>query len=268
MGCLAGRRKQEIPISILDREEEMLLNADLQDFTKEELLCPKCGKVLEILNVHTDNGYIDLKCKSHGKISMKIKKYKEELDKSVFKPKCSICQNSQKDKEIYYCYECKQDLCETCKNDFSNEEVEQLKHNATHTCIEAKEKFNRCLKHYNEEITEYCVDCEENICEKERSSRHEDHNIIKIKDYLEEAKEYCKIIAAKNKYLEQLKIFNEKIIENYANYQNNYFHVKNVINVGESLEEQFKRNSDEIECFIEELKGKKKADEKKNILLE
>ena len=261
MGCLAGRRKPEIPISIFDMEEERLLNADLNDFPKEELLCPKCGKVVEILNVHTDNGYIDLKCKSHGKISMKIKKYKEELDKSVFKPKCSICQNSQNNIEIYYCYQCSRDLCKNCKDDFGNQELEILKHNDTHNCIEAKEKFNRCLKHYDEEITEYCVDCEENICKEERSSRHEDHNIIKIKDYLEEAKEYCKIIAVKNKYLEQLKIFNEKILENYANYQNNYFHLKNVINVGESLEEQFKRNSDAIECFLEELKGKKKPDE-------
>ena len=257
MGSLPKSKGSEKPI--FNDEDEKILKADLRDLPKEELLCPKCGKVPEILNIHTDNGYIELKCKSDGKISMKIQKYKEELEKSLFLPKCYICKISQKDIEIYYCYECQQDLCENCKKAFENEEVRRLKHKPSHldTCIEAKEKNNRCLKHFSEEITEYCVDCEENICVKERSSRHEDHNIIIIKDYLEEAKEYCKIIAVKNKYLEQLKIFNEKILENYTNYQNNYFHVKNVINVGKSLEEQFKRKPGEIECFLEELKGKK-----------
>ena len=257
MGCLAKSKGPEIPI--FNEEDEKILKANLNDLPKEELLCPKCGKVPEILNVHTDNGYIELKCKSHGKISMEIQKYKEELDKSVFIPKCYICKISQKDIEIYYCYECQQDLCENCKKDFDKDEVRRLKHKPSHldTCIEAKEKNNRCLKHFSEEITEYCADCEENICEKERSSRHEDHNIIKISDYLEEAKKYCKIIAEKNKYLEQIRILNNKIKDNYTNYQNNYFYVKSMINTGKSLKEQSKRKPGEIECFLEELKGKK-----------
>ena len=263
MGCLAKSKGPEIPI--FNEEDEKILKADLNDLPKEELLCPKCGKVPEILNVHTDNGYIDLKCKSHGKISMEIQKYYKELEKSVFIPKCYICKISQKDIEIYYCYECQQDLCENCKNDFRSEDVIKLKHKSSHldTCIKVKEKYNRCLKHFSEEITEYCVDCEENICEKEKSNRHEDHNIIKIKDYLEEAKKYCKIIAEKNKYLEQMRIFNNKIKENYTKYENNYFYVKSMINVGKSLKEQSKRKSGEIECFLEELKGKKKSDENK-----
>ena len=163
MGCLAkskGSEKSNIPE--IDKEDQNILNENLTELHKEELLCPKCGKVPEILYVHNDNAYIDLKCKSHGKISMKIQEYYEELDKSLFKPKCFICKKSQKDLEkidkdkvIYYCYECKQDICQICMYDFENEKVKKLKHKSSHidTCIETKEKYNKCLNHYYEEIT-------------------------------------------------------------------------------------------------------------------
>jgi hypothetical protein len=130
MGCLAkskGSEKSNIPE--IDKEDQNILNENLTELHKEELLCPKCGKISEILNVHTDNANIDLKCKSHGKISMKIQEYYKELDKPSFKPKCCICERSQKDLEkleeieeaakvIYYCYECKKDICKICMYDF------------------------------------------------------------------------------------------------------------------------------------------------------
>ena len=262
MGCLAKSKRPETPI--INEEDEKIFKADLNDLPKEELLCPECGKVPEILNVHTDNGYIELKCKSHGKISMEIQEYYKKLDESSFKLKCLLCNKSQIDLEkignkLFYWYDCEQDLCENCKKDFENKEGPKLKHKSNNSdyYIEAKEKYNKCLQHYNEEITEYCVDCEENICLKERSSRHPNHNIIKIKDYLEEAEKYSDIFEKKNKYLEQIIASNKEIINNFINYHNNYFYVKSVINVGKYLEEQFKRNSDEIESFVEELKKKK-----------
>ena len=270
MGCLEKSKGPERPNNEITVTDKNILNVDLKELPKEELLCPKCGKVPEILYVHNDNGYIDLKCKSHGKISMKIQEYYEELNKSLFKPKCFICEKSQKDLEkidkdkvIYYCYECKKDICQICMFDFEREEVKALKHRSTHidTCIEVKGKNNKCLQHYNEEITEYCVNCEENICPKERSSRHASHKLIKIEDYLEKAEKYCKIISSKNKYLEQIIAFNKKIINNFINYHNNFFNVKSMINVGKSLDVQFKRNSEEIESFVKELTNKKNEHE-------
>ena len=261
MGCLAISKGQEIPI--FNEEDEKIFFFFLKDLPKEELLCPECDKVPEILNVHTDNGYIELKCKSHGKISMKIQEYYKKLDESSFKLKCLSCKKSQKELEelgikLFYWYDCEQDLCENCKRNFENKEGQKLKHKSSNSdyCIEAKEKYNKCLQHYYEEITEYCLDCGENICEKERS-RHEKHKKIKIKDYLEEAQKYSGIFETKNKYLEQIIASNKTIINNFLNYHNNYFYVKSVINVGKYLEEQFKRNSDEIESFVKELTKKK-----------
>ena len=31
----------------------------------DQYLCPLCGRIPEILNIHTDNGHMELKCKYH-----------------------------------------------------------------------------------------------------------------------------------------------------------------------------------------------------------
>lgn len=44
-----------------------------------EFLCCKCGKIPEILNVHTDNSKIEFNCKSCGIYEILVDNYFERL---------------------------------------------------------------------------------------------------------------------------------------------------------------------------------------------
>lgn len=258
MGCLEKRKDPEIPEIIHETEKDII---DFEGIPKDYYICPKCGRIPEIKGVHTDNGFVDLKCKFHGIIKIKINKYFKEFEDSYYRLKCSNCGEKESErKKIIYCYKCKEDLCEDCIKIFRhvNQKIE-LDH--LDYCIDAREKCDKCPEHIQEQITEYCEDCEENICPKERYSRHDGHNIKKIYRYLAEADEYRKIIEEKNKILEKIILFNRTILNSYNKFKNNYFHIKNVINVGKYLNEQFKRNSDEIDCFSKELENIHKKQE-------
>lgn len=50
----------------------------------EMLLCCKCGEIPEILNVHTDNSKLELKCKNCGIFEILIDKYYDELSKNNY----------------------------------------------------------------------------------------------------------------------------------------------------------------------------------------
>jgi len=72
-----------------------------------ELLCCICGEIPEILNVHTDNCKIELKCKNCGIYEILIDEYYDELSKIHFFRKCKICNKSDNIT-----------LCKNCKNKF------------------------------------------------------------------------------------------------------------------------------------------------------
>ena len=233
-------------------------NIDLKGIPDDQFLCPKCAEVPEILNIHTDNGCIELKCKHHGKQYLNLREYYEKTKNSsftYFKTICSQCNAVQKTKEnmFKYCYYCKKDFCNNCVNKFDHADVNHTR-NHLDVCIPVNEKNNRCLEHYNEDITDYCYDCQEAICDKESTRQHRGHrNRISLFKLGEDINKYINIIQEKNKILSDIITFNQIIINTFTKFQNNYYHIMSVINLGKSLEKETQRDTKEINYMIDGL---------------
>jgi hypothetical protein len=210
----------------------------------EMLLCCKCGEIPEILNVHTDNSKIELKCKNCGIFEILIDKYYDELSKNNYFKKCKICNRS--DKTLYYCYECRHNICEICKGKNS--------HKAHKFIIKLEKKEEYCPKH-SRKYKYFCNDCQENFCEEEKKKEHNMHDIIDINPNDEDYEKYYKIIEETNKELKRIVEFNKLVLNTGEKFQNNYFHLKSIINLGESLQKGNKRNSKDTKCLLHGLKN-------------
>ena len=57
-------------------------NNDLSDIPNDQYLCPNCKNVPELVNIFTANGFIELKCKDHGSMILKVKEYFKNLENS------------------------------------------------------------------------------------------------------------------------------------------------------------------------------------------
>ena len=202
-----------------------------------EALCPQCGNIPLILNIHTDNGKIELDCKECGEYEILIDDYYEELSKNNFFKKCDSCEKEKS----YYCSFCKKHYCETCKN----------KKHASHECFKFDEKKTTCYKH-NREFIYYCLNCQENLCEEEKEQEHKDHKLEKISEIIDD----CHIndeLENINDELHKLVEFNELILKNIEIFQENKLYINSIKNMGKSLEEGNKRESQDIKCLLNEL---------------
>ena len=249
-------------------------NVDPKEIPDCQYLCPKCGRIPEILNIHSDNGHIVLKCTYHGIFDLSIKDYFEFMKKSVFTYLNAICFNCQKKQKsdteniFKYCYECKVDLCENCIS--SNQLREKKEHQRLHmdNSIPVNEKNHKCLEHSKSEIKSFCLDCEDNVCEKEKDSKHKNHKRIDLDKLTQDIPKFTKIIMKKNKDLADIIRFNEIIINSYVKCPENYFHIKSLINVAKAIDEENKRDSRVIECMINHLEKSYKAQEEAIKLLQ
>ena len=222
----------------------------------DQFLCPKCDKIPEILSINADNGHIELKCMNHGIFDYSIDDYFKAIKVSEYNylnTKCKNCNKVQKNEEklFKYCFYCKADLCEACVNKFTTEEIG---HHQNHlvTCIPVNKKNHRCREHPNSIFTEFCFDCQENVCLKEKNLRHIGHKVISLA-FLHSEIEKCKdAIIQKNKILSNIIRFNQILLNSYEKFQDNYFHIQSLINVGKSVE-QSKINEKEIEAMISSL---------------
>jgi len=227
-------------------------NIDPKEIPDCQYLCPKCWRIPEILNIHSDNGHIVLKCAYHGIFDLAIKDYYEFMKNSSFTYLNAICFNCQKKQKsdieniFKYCYKCKVDLCEDCIN--KNQLREKKEHGRAHldddsTPIPINEKSHKCLEHNKTEIKSFCLDCEDNVCEKEKDSKHKNHKRIDLDKLAQDSRKYIKTIIEKNKDLADIIRFNEIIINSYAKCPENYFHIKSLINVAKTIDEENKRDS-------------------------
>ena len=197
----------------------------------EEILCFKCGDIPEIIDAHTDNGKIELKCKNCGIYEVLIDKYYEELSKNKFFKKCQKCE--KENNNYYYCFNCKKVRCESCKN----------KNHSSHYCIQVNRKNDHCLNH-NKEFKYFCFDCNKNICEEEAEKEHKGRK--SLIDYQNKVKKI-------NSELNNIVEFNDCILKNAEIFKNKYYFLKSIINIGKSLEEGNKRNSKDIKCLLSTL---------------
>jgi len=244
-----------------EKLDDFTSNNDSGIIPDDQFLCPKCNRVPEILGVHTDNGYIKLKCKVHGILELSVQNYYYSFRDSGFNylnTKCSNCSSVLEKKEnmFQYCYGCKKDFCPKCFND-----TQVHPSNHLNSCISVNSKNNKCLTHFGEYITMFCEDCEQNVCKNEINTKHKGHKLVNLlslnKDYLR----YRIIILEKNRILSNIIRFNNLVLNTCSKYLDNYYHKKSVINIGKSLVKENLRDSQDIECVSDSLKDTYKQQE-------
>ena len=198
--------------------------------SEESFLCYKCGEIPEILNVHTDNNKIEFKCKNCGIIEILIDKYFDELAENNYFKKCRYCESNDRTIKYYYCFNCKEDFCEKCKDE---------KH-SDHDYIEADKKKAICLKHQRE-FTYFCFDDQENLCDDDIifHPNHKIEKISKYNDYLTDIN-----IEEINDQLQNIIEINNLILSNEE-----YF-INSIKNIGKSFEEGNKRDSKDIKYLL------------------
>lgn len=203
-----------------------------------QLLCYKCPKIPEILNVNIDNGKIEMKCKHCGIFECDVSKYIDFLKE----PNLSQC-NCGKE-PLYYCYECKENKCDKCKNK-----------KTLHHYIKITER-KKCLLHYEKDITKFCVDCQENLCS-ECYKQHKNHKKENISDLKQDISVSEDNIKNENINLKKIKIFNQIIINLTKNEK-----IKGVKNINDYIKEEQERNSKQIKFLLKSMEIKKKEHEK------
>ena len=214
-----------------------------------EFLCCKCGEIPEVLNVHLDNSKIELNCRKCGIYEILIDEYYDTLSKTNYFKKCSNCKKEGLNIKFFFCFNCQNIICESCKN----------KKHSDHFFIEEKEKKRICLRH-NKEFKYYCFDCQENFCEEEKEEEHKKHEIKEILDLAHSLIDNKKTIKEINKELNNLVEFNETILKYSENLKYKECYLKSIINMGKSIEEGNKRNSKDIKCLLSGLsKGIEKS---------
>ena len=154
---------------------------------KSEFLCPECGRIPEILNVHTDNNKIEFNCKKCGIKEMLIDDYLEKLFKSIYQKKCSECPTKGiYNNQFYFCSNCKDYICDICKekhnSSYSDHKCEKEKENENENENEYKDHyfFNKCCICKNKNIIinkyYYCFKCKKDICEGCKIRCHDQSN--------------------------------------------------------------------------------------------
>ena len=234
----------------------ILIDADKQklyeSIPNDQYVCPICGEIPQLVNIHSDNGNVEFKCHNDGELILNIEQYFKKLSEpnlTYYNTKCCKCnaiQKSEKNKIFKYCYLCKDYYCLNCLN----KEEHPKKH--LEQCVPVNVLSSRCKEHYNEEYTSFCRDCKENVCEKLSSKQHRGHNITNF--FKIENKK--KIILEKNKLLSSIIKFNELILNTYEKSPDNYYHIINLTNLAESISTENARDSIELEVALKNLELK------------
>ena len=197
--------------------------------SEESLLCSKCGEIPEILNAHTDNGKIEIKCKKCGVYEILIDDYYKELSNKKYFEICNYC---EKEDIYYYCTFCKKNYCKQCQEDY----------HSNHECFKVNEKKTKCFNH-NKKFKYFCFDDQENLCEDDKND-HKNHKIMEISKVIDNRNLINNNIDDINKQLENLIEINDLILHNEE-----YF-IKSIKNIGKSFEEGNKRDSKDIKYLL------------------
>ena len=221
----------------------------------DQYLCPDCKNIPELVNIHSDNYYVEFKCKKDGNITLKLKEYFEKLNNSEFiyyNYECSGCKkiqkNSLRDGIFKFCYICNKNYCFQCYKNTSKHTDYKADNDR---CINVNEINVRCPVHFEEaKYTRFCSEDKENVCEKYSNKKHKNHEIKNFFEILEEDKQ---IIREKIENLEELIKFNKLILNTYERFPDNYFHRLNVLVLSKSIKAEKSRNPDELDNIFKEL---------------
>ena len=133
-------------------------------------------------------------------------------------------------------------------------------------CKESKSKKPKYHENPNSHIVKYCQTCQKHIFDNESISSHKGHELIKmniLKEYIEK-KNFIRDIEKKNNELADDIRFNMTIINSYQNFENNYYHIQSIINLGNSIDKEKQIHSDYLYNMIKNI-DKMVEDEKDKI---
>lgn len=210
MGCCKSKNHNQNLNLILNQNQTYFTDLPFkQDFLeyeaipKDKFLCPKCFKTAELLKVHTDNNVIELMCRTHRLVEIKIKDFFDDTIKTVdnLKEKCQKDENCVNE-PVQYCYDCQINLCENHFNEHANE----------HKLISFTQIKNKCPNHNKNDITLFCVDCQEHLCEMDEE--HKGHEKIQLSELIKKAIEKKPIIIKKYQMLNSFIRFYENLLNN------------------------------------------------------
>ena len=257
MGGGGNNPRRNQPLIFNNKEIERLHNL----IPKDQYLCPDCGSIPQLINIYSDNGYIEYECENDGKKLIKIDEYFEQLKNSkyiYYKSQCCKCKKIQKDykektKIFQYCFLCQEDYCFECYNNKNKHSDAHLK-----KCIPMNEKKIRNIDNYSEgKYTHFCEDDMTSLCKNLDKEEHPNHQIIQL-EKIRPSEDMIKIIKEKNKTLADLIIFNDIILKTYENFPNNYYHIKNVQKLSESIKLENSRDKNELENVFKNLELERK----------
>ena len=143
-------------------------------------ICPQCKNNCQIKSI---GFFIQSKCKLGHEHNYSMKEFEQGQYRLIKKIKCdNNCQQEGTEDNFFYCFNCKINLCNYCKNHHFNSELEK---NSNHTVVNYEQKDYLCPEHFGRFI-KYCGDCDKNICfeceifHKEHKTLYFDLNLSEI----------------------------------------------------------------------------------------
>ena len=148
---------------------------------KAKIVIPTCQKCSGVLNIKINplNFSIEYVCennKSHKDKNIYFKTFERFYLKEHILKQCSNCQIILENSEFFECDICNKKYC--CKCYY----IKDIQENG-HKYKENNYKNNRCPIH-NNDLTEYCSNCNKNICMCCMSDEHKNHKVICFHDYI------------------------------------------------------------------------------------
>ena len=215
-------------------------------FSKNLLLCNKCLSIPKV-DINPYNHKIISICPNNHEINpISLDLYlKEELNKKIL---CSLCNKINELDNLLYCKNCLSIICDKCSN----------KHISNHQVIKYADINILCINHHikNNFI---CLTCNKEICEKCLESRehinHKTHNKNEYLNLLEKKisnnlknelitkvqKEKKQIELIKDMLMKKINNYteikyienkiNQRILNNYEAYPNNFNSIYNINNI-------------------------------------
>ena len=198
-----------------------IVNENTNIKVSKDVICPICKEICK----YEINDYqiILYDCKNgHITENIKLDEFKNKQIIDISQIKCDKCKNKDKsntfNNEMYICYECKMNLCPLCKSI----------HDKTHSIINYDNKNFICNKH-NESYTEYCEDCNIDIC-LSCTNEHKNHKIISYKEKLIDINILRNKMNEFESVINKLKLNLEEIINKLKKIMDNFDNIYNINN--------------------------------------
>ena len=144
--------------------------------------CPLCSESIDI----PENGANGFDTNIHVATTKAVS--------AVFqRPDCDICETTEP--AINRCVECRQNMCQRCSRNHLKIKSTRHHHLANMTDPEGRVYLTSkafCTKHQSEEITFFCIQCQQSICLKCRLTIHENHLTEDLSDSASKTRQLLK----------------------------------------------------------------------------